>query len=69
MVQELYALSLGHFVVRALMTEAAANTGLDPDRLSFTGCWHILRCRLPECDSRTTDTWSMWLHALLAEIV
>src|SRR6266511_1122004 len=36
--QELYAVSLGHFVVRAVMVQAAALTGLDTDRLSFTGC-------------------------------
>jgi Transposase DDE domain len=36
--QELYALSLGHFVVRALMLEAAQRENLDVERLSFTGC-------------------------------
>ena len=49
--QELYALSLGHFVVRALMLEAAQQESLDVDRLSFTGCLQILQARLPECDS------------------
>ena len=53
MIQEIYALSLGHFVIRALMFEAAATVGLDTDRLSFTGCFQILKCRLPECDSST----------------
>jgi len=66
--QELYALSLGHFVVRALMTEAAAQTKVDPDRLSFTGCLQILRCRLPECDSRTPTTMRNWYQSLLAEM-
>jgi hypothetical protein len=66
--QELYALSLGHFVVRALMTEAAAQAELDPDRLSFTGCLHILRCRLPECDGRTPVTLGHWYQALLTEM-
>lgn len=47
--QELYALSLGHFVVRSVMVAAAVQSGLDPDRLSFVGCKQILRCRLPEC--------------------
>ncbi len=63
--QELYALSLGHFVVRALMTEAAARARVDPDRLSFTGCWQILRCRLPECAGRAADA---WLDGLLVEL-
>ena len=66
--QELYALSLGHFVVRALMTEAAAQAELDPDCLSFTGCLQILRCRLPECDGRTPATLGCWYRALLAEM-
>jgi hypothetical protein len=48
-VQEAYALSLGHYLTRALMSEAAAAEGLDPDRLSFVGCLRVLRCRLPEC--------------------
>ncbi len=47
-IQEMYALSLGHFVVRALMAEAAREDNLDPDRLSFVGCLQILQCRLPE---------------------
>lgn len=66
--QELYALSLGHFVVRALMTEAAARAEKDPDRLSFTGCLHILRGRLPECDGRTPGTLQSWYEALLSEM-
>src|SRR5207249_2343749 len=44
--QELYALSLGHFVTRALMLQAATQAHLDVDRLSFTGCFQILKCRL-----------------------
>lgn len=66
--QEMYALSLGHFVVRALMFEAARPAKLDADRLSFTGCLHILQCRLPECDSSTDETLTTWYDALLAEL-
>jgi hypothetical protein len=64
----MYALSLGHFVVRALMFEAARPAGLDVDRLSFTGCLHILPCRLPECDSRTDKTLTRCFEDLLAEM-
>jgi hypothetical protein len=67
-VQEVYALSLGHYVTRALMAQAAGREGLDPDRLSFLGCLQILRCRLPECDSRTPGTWAEWYEALLGEM-
>jgi len=66
--QELYALSLGHFVVRALMLEAAQGENLDVDRLSFTGCLHILQARLPECDSTTAERRDRWYQLLLKEL-
>lgn len=67
-IQEVYALSLGHFVIRALMFEAAQREHLDPDRLSFTGCFQILQCRLPECDTRTPQSFEQWHNALLWEL-
>jgi len=67
-IQELYALSLGHFVVRSFMAAAATATGIDPDRLSFLGCLHILRCRLPECPQRRSPEFGDWYQALLAEL-
>jgi hypothetical protein len=67
-VQELYALSLAHFVVRALMFQSAASVGLDPDRLSFSGCFQILQCRLPECDTRSEAALGQWYEALLWEM-
>jgi hypothetical protein len=67
-IQEIYALSLGHFVTRALMVEAAATVGLDPDRLSFLGCFQILKCRLPECNSSTPQALDRWYRGLLWEL-
>ena len=67
-IQEIYALSLGHFVIRSLMCKAAATVGLDPDRLSFTGTFQILKCRLPECDAKTPVTFDAWYRGLLWEI-
>jgi Insertion element 4 transposase N-terminal/Transposase DDE domain len=67
-IQEVYALSLGHFVTRALMFEAAATVGLDTDRLSFLGCLQILKCRLPECDSSTPRRFAQWYRGLLWEM-
>jgi hypothetical protein len=67
-IQEVYALSLGHFVTRALMFEAAQTIGLDPDRLSFLGCFQILKCRLPECKSSTPQTFAEWYDDLLWEM-
>jgi len=67
-IQEIDALSLGHFVTRALMVEAAATVGLDPDRLSFLGCFQILKCRLPECNSSTPEGLEQWYRGLLWEM-
>jgi hypothetical protein len=66
--QELYALSIGHFVVRSVMAEAAATAGLDPDRLSFVGCLQILRCRLPECPDPGSASFAGWYRGLLWEV-
>ena len=66
--QELYALSLGHFVVRALMLEAAQREGIDVDALSFTGCLHILQARLPECVDTNPERLNHWYELLLEEL-
>jgi Insertion element 4 transposase N-terminal/Transposase DDE domain len=66
--QELYALSIGHFVVRSVMAQAAAGEGLDPDRLSFVGCLQILRCRLPECPEPASVSFAAWYRDLLWEV-
>jgi hypothetical protein len=67
-VQEMYALSLGHYLTRAFMAEAARTEGLDPDRLSFTGCLRVLRLRLPEYPSVAREDRAGWYKALLAEM-
>jgi hypothetical protein len=66
--QEVYALSLGHFAVRAMMADAAATEQVDPDRLSFTGCLQILKCRLPECVAATPEDLQAWYEVLLWEM-
>jgi hypothetical protein len=66
-IQELYALSLAHYTVRALMFEAAKSVDIDPDRLSFTGCFQILKCRLPEC-GRSGTSLKDWYETLLWEM-
>ena len=67
-IQEIYALALGHFVTRTLMFEAAQTVGLDSDRLSFLGCFQILKCRLPECTSATPQSFEAWYQGLLWEM-
>lgn len=47
-VQEIYALLLAHYAVRALMAQAAARTGLPPTRLSFLGALRLVRTALPD---------------------
>jgi hypothetical protein len=66
-VQELYGLLLGHYVIRVLMQEAAAERGIDPRRLSFTGTLKILRCRLPECPASRRGL-RRWYRDLVAEV-
>jgi hypothetical protein len=66
--QEVYALSLGHYVTRALMARAAETVQLDPDRLSFTGCFQILQLRLPECPRGSHTEVAEWLRGLLWEM-
>src|SRR3954451_12295788 len=66
-VQELYGLLLGHYVIRVLMQEAAASQGIDPQRVSFTGALKILRCRLAECPAGRRGR-SRWYHNLVAEV-
>ncbi len=51
--QEIYAMSISHFVTRFLMLQAAEEAGLDVDRISFKGSFQILKTRLPECDAST----------------
>lgn len=67
-VQELYALSLAHFVIRKMMFDAAEQAELDPDRLSFTGCFQILVTRLPECQARSAQSIRDWYALLLWEM-
>jgi hypothetical protein len=66
--QELYALALEHFVVRALMLAAAKEANLDVDRRSFKGSFQILKTRLPECDPSHQVKFSQWYAAVVWEI-
>lgn len=66
--QELYAMSIGHFVVRALMLEAATRANVDVDRLSFKGSFQIIKTRLPECDPSDEAKFTKWYLAVVWEI-
>jgi hypothetical protein len=66
-IQEIYALAIGHYVTRSLMAQAAAQQDLDPDRLSFLGCLQILRTRMPECPSHPQQR-NAWMEAFFSEL-
>jgi len=65
-VQELYALLLDHYVIRALMFEAAKEAKVTPLSISFTGALKILRCRIPEFPRRRAAR-SRWWRNLVRE--
>lgn len=66
--QEIYAMSIAHFVTRALMLKAAESAEIDVDRLSFKGSFQILKTRLPECDAGSEATFAQWYEAVIWEI-
>lgn len=66
--QELYAISLAHFVTRKMMVDAAQSVALDVDRLSFKGCFQILQTRLPECDAANPQKLTSWYEAVVWEM-
>ena len=66
-VQEIYGLLLGHYLIRVLIDQAAAKRQIDPDRISFTNTLKILRCRLPECP-RSERGHRRWHCDLINEI-
>jgi hypothetical protein len=68
--QEVEGLLLAHYLVRAVMQEAAEQQGLDPRRLSFVGALKVLRCRLPEAPRDPADAAGRrrWWEELVAEV-
>ncbi len=68
-IQEIYALLLGHYVIRVLMHEAADKLQIDPDRISFTATLNILRCRLPAIPVNPSQQYlKSWHHKLVQEV-
>lgn len=59
---------IGHFSIRDMMLEAAQTAQIDADRLSFKGCFQILKTRLPECDARSESTFTEWCTAVIWEL-
>jgi hypothetical protein len=68
-VQEVYALLLAHYLIRAIMVEAAATTSLSPTQLSFLGSLHLIREARPDFQCTTPADHPIIYQALLADIV
>jgi hypothetical protein len=66
--QEIYALSLGHYALRKMMHDAAVQADLDPQRLSFVGCLHIVRTRMPEYRGKTPEELAQWYQLVMKEM-
>jgi hypothetical protein len=66
--QELYALVIAHYALRALMHEAALQVGVDPDRLSFVHALRVLQDVIPEFQMVAPGEWPRLYRRLLQDI-
>jgi hypothetical protein len=67
-IQELYAILIAHYVVRAFMHAAALDTDLDPDRLSFVGALRLVQDALLEFQLADPSCHAALLSRLLHDL-
>lgn len=67
-IQEAYGLLIAHYAVRSIMHEAAVQSGLDPDRLSFINAVRIICDALSEFQMTTPEQLPQLYHRLLNDI-
>ena len=67
-IQELYGLLIAHYIIRALMYEAAQQAQLDPDRLSFIGAIRVLQQAVPEFQMTAPEQLPALYQRLLRDI-
>ncbi|MCA1838262.1 MAG: transposase [Actinobacteria bacterium] len=67
-IQEIYGLLIAHYVVRAVMVEAARTLELAPSRLSFTGALRLIREMIPEVQRTAAADHPRLYRQLLADI-
>ncbi len=67
-IQEVYGLLVAHYVVRAVMVEAAQQAGLAPTRLSFTNTLRIIREMIPEAQRTAAVDHPRLYRQLLADV-
>lgn len=68
-IQELYGLLIAHYVVRAVMSEAAQTVALPPTRLSFLTALRVIRAVVPVLQRTPPDQVPRLYRQLLADIV
>lgn len=68
-IQEVYGLLIAHYVVRAVMVEAARTVTLPPSRLSFTNTLRLIREMIPEAQRTAAADHPHLYRQLLADIV
>ncbi len=56
-IQELYAMLIAHYVVRAVIHETALEAGIDPDRVSFSGALRVLQDAIVEFALAAVSEW------------
>ena len=67
-IQEIYGLLLAHYVVRAVMVDAAATVDLAPARLSFLTTLRLIRAALPDFQRAAPDEHPRLYRQLLADV-
>jgi len=67
-IQELYGLLIAHYAIRSLMHEAALQTGVDPDRLSFVHALRVIHDAIPEFQMTVPDQLPQLYARLLRDI-
>jgi hypothetical protein len=68
-IQEVYALLLAHYVVRAVIADAARSADLPPTRLSFLAALRLIRAALPDFQRAAPAEHPRLYRHLLADIV
>jgi hypothetical protein len=67
-VQEVYGLLIAHYVVRAVMAQAARESGLSPTRLSFVGTLRLIREMIPEAQRTAKADHPRLYRQLLSDV-
>jgi hypothetical protein len=67
-IQEIYGLLVAHYLIRAVIVEAAQQAALAPNRLSFTSTLRVIREMIPEAQrTAPEDHWRLY-EQLLTDI-